>query len=214
MRWPAVARTAAHSSRHIRIHPTRTNRRHPNSSSPTLVTHGLAQTKQGKFAGAVGSQATFAALPAHRNQNLNATFSVGCQLRPGGTRQPPRSHQVHIDGVSDVLFFAGLKQERHAAEDPSAMDHAVEAAEMLIGGLDPSLGCRRVLRGIGTQQHPFAPSQVGIQGRLLQRFQIAKPKAEAVAVGKSAFRDRTTNPTACTTNQESAHGYQGEGLQR
>jgi hypothetical protein len=35
-----------------------------------------------------------------------------------------------------------------------------------------------------------------------------------MAVGKSAFRDRTTNPTACTTNQESAHGYQGEGLQR
>ena len=35
-----------------------------------------------------------------------------------------------------------------------------------------------------------------------------------MAVGKSAFRDRTTNPTACTTNLESAHGYQGEGLQR
>ena len=85
LRWPAVARTAAHSSCHIRIHPTRTNRRDPNSGSPTLVAHGLAQTKQSKFAGAIGSQATFAALPAHRNQNLNATLSMGCQLRPGGT---------------------------------------------------------------------------------------------------------------------------------
>ena len=35
-----------------------------------------------------------------------------------------------------------------------------------------------------------------------------------MAVGKSSFRDRTTNPTTCTTNQESAHGYQVEGLQR
>ena len=94
------------------------------------------------------------------------------------------------------------------------MDHAVEAAEMIIGGLNPSLGCRRVLRRIGIQQNPFAPSQVGIQGRLLQRCKIAQPKAEAMAIGKSSFRDRTTNPTAGTTNQESAHGYQGEGLQR
>ena len=116
--------------------------------------------------------------------------------------------------MSDFLFFAGRKQERNTAEDPSAMDHAVEAAEMISGGLDPGLGCRGVLSGIGIQQNPFAPSQVGIQGRLLQRCPIAKPKTEAMAVGKSSFRDRTTNPTTCTTNQESAHGYQVEGLQR
>ena len=90
----------------------------------------------------------------------------------------------------------------------------IEAAEMISSGLDPGLGCRGVLSGIGIQQNPFAPSQVGIQGRLLQRCPIAKPKTEAMAVGKSSFRDRTTNPTTCTTNQESAHGYQLEGLQR
>jgi hypothetical protein len=94
------------------------------------------------------------------------------------------------------------------------MNHAVETAEMIVAGLNPGLGCRRVLSVIGIKQHPFAPSQVRIQGRLLQRFQIAKPKAEPMAVGKSSFRDRTTNATTCTTNQESAHGYKGEGPQR
>jgi hypothetical protein len=85
---------------------------------------------------------------------------------------------------------------------------------MVDGGLNPSPGRLRVLSRIGIKHHLVASSQHRIKGRLFQHLQVAKPKAEAMTVGKSAFGDRTTNPTTCTTNQESAHGYQGEGLQR
>ncbi len=94
------------------------------------------------------------------------------------------------------------------------MDHAVEATKMLDGGINPGLSRRWVLSRIGLKQDPFTPNQIRVKGGLPQRFQIAKPKAEAMAVSKSTFSDRSTDPTTCTTNQESAHGYTGEGLQR